>query len=494
MPNFLASSPPLHRVVFVYTLAMSFTRIVTQWPRRFRLSVALAAYLLGLAVGTWYVWPVSVFYLYIGIGLLGLFFLIRSYGMNLIFITLGMIVLGYYWGATHLHPLILKEPLTYVGKAEVLSVRFREPPQQRVLVRLLDGPRSGTAIQAYTYDFITKPGTIVAITADIAPSKYKSDRGRNVIGSSSNVIITKELSPPSLIYQFRRQISERMGATLPEPYASLAVGLLTGAGDDFDTSFREDLQRTGTTHLVAVSGYNLTIVALMLQRLGQRKSRWLGFGLACSALAFYVVLAGANPSILRGASVAFLSLLALVTGRITHRLTLVLLSATVLSFITPLGMLYSLSWQLSFLAFVGIIFLAPVLTPLFKRFGLLGASLGDTLSAELLTLPLLLYQFGSLSVVAPFVNAVVLGFIPLAMGLSALQAFASLITIKLGMITAWLSYPILWLVVKPIQWSSELPFAAYDVGNYTWVYFVLSYTAVIGLFIFLLGVQKNETQ
>lgn len=482
----LGSSPlateGIRWLFFCYILMLM--QLFRKYPRRSRLVIALTLYLVGSVIGS-LVDPLPWFdyTAFLGFLLIGLAVLLRSYLAGVIVFALGMFLLGYFGSARASNFLVLKEPLTYAGPARVTSVRFRTPPQQRMIVKLLDGPKRGAQVQVYGYDFTYSVGTDLQVATTITPSKYKSDRGRNVIGSSGDMKIAHVISEPSWIYYARAYMQSRLALTLPEPYASLAIGLLTGAGDDFDSSFKEDLQRTGTTHLVAVSGYNLTIVALFLQRLGRKRSRWLGLGLAVVSIVFYVILAGTNPSILRGAVVASLSLLAVTLGRPVHRLPLLLMGAVILSVITPLGMLYSLSWQLSFLAFAGILFFAPLITPFFTKWlGGIGATVAETLSAEVMTLPIILYQFGTLSVIAPLVNAVVLGFIPLGMALSASQTLLALIWLPLGKAVAWLTYPVLFLVIKPIQWASTIPFAAYDIGKIPFIYLMLSYVAVGVLF------------
>ncbi len=457
-----------------------------KYPKRMRLIIIFATYLIGNVLGSYFLWGTSQFILFICLVLFGFCLVFRPYILGVCCLGLATLFLGYYWAQTHLQHLTIQHPIEYTGQARVLSVKFSKPPTQHIVLQLKSGIQQGTKLDVYTHDWAYEVGTIVEIHARVTPSQHSSDRGRGVIGSSIQTIVLQQVNSPSRLDRFHRLIESRLGTTLPEPYSSLALGLLTGGGDAFDTSFKTDLQRTGTTHLIAVSGYNLTIVALLLQRIGQRKNRFLGFSLAIGSLILYVILAGTNASILRGAIMAFLSLFALISGRITHRLSLILFTAVLLSLLTPLGMLYSLSWQLSFLAFVGIVFLAPLLTPwCLKYFGKLGATIAETMSAELMTLPLILFQFGTFSVVAPLVNAIVLGFVPLAMALSLGQVAASLIAIPLGRIIAWASYPVLFLIIKPIQWLSSMPFAAFQVSKYPFFFLVTSYGIVLGLFLIL---------
>jgi competence protein ComEC len=288
----------------------------------------------------------------------------------------------------------------------------------------------------------------------------------------------------------RSRMTAQVGSSLPEPYASLALGLVTGVNDAFDTEFKEQLRTTGTTHIVAVSGYNLTIVALLLRRWGNRRSRWLGLGLAVGGIVFYVLLAGANPSIMRGAVVAGLALLIATSGRVIHRSALLIMGAVVLTLLWPLGPLYNLSWQLSFLAFAGILFAAPLFKNILRRrLKGVGEALGETLGAEIMVLPLILYQFGVISVVSPVVNVIVLAVTPLAMAMSAVQAFASLLYLPFGRVMAWVTYPILWSIVKPIEWGSKIPFADFEISRIPLPYFLGSYIVVVGI---LYGIRKLE--
>lgn len=170
------------------------------------------------------------------------------------------------------------------------------------------------------------------------------------------------------------------------------------------------------------------------------------------------------------------------------------MGAVLLSLVTPLGMLYNLSWQLSFLAFVGILFLSPLIIPYFSRAGGIGATLGETLSAEVMVLPLVLAKFGVLSVVSPFVNTAVLWVTPLAMGLSMLQTLCALVWLPLAQGLTWVTYPVLVLIVKPIQWASQLSFAAYEIPSFSPVFFMVSYGLVGAVFMLLLLRQRKVAQ
>ncbi len=453
--------------------------IMLKSPRRAYLIILLSVFCIGIAIGSYFIINPIIYVLFLSLILIGLWLLTKQFHLRLIWAALSFLCFGVWWAGLHLKQVTITQPMNYHGQAQLQSLRFAQAPQQRAVFTLREGTHRGQNIQVYIYDWIYSPGTVLTIDASVQPSQHKSDRGRNVIGMSTDIKVQVVDNKPSRLYAFRQLMQQRVGATIPEPYASLAIGLLTGTNDDFDTNFKHDLQSTGTTHLVAVSGYNLTIVALLLQRIGRRVNPNAGMLLALLGITGYIVLAGASPSILRGAIVAILSLFITIHGRIQHRLPLVLLSAVILSIISPLGMLYSLSWQLSFLAFAGILFLSPIITPPLERLGgEIGASFGETLSATLMVVPLTILQFGLISPISPFVNALVLLFTPLAMGLSFFQAVVALISVAAGRLFAWMTYPILWLIVRPIQLAAELPFASISIAHFPVILFIVCYVAI----------------
>jgi ComEC/Rec2-related protein len=463
-------------------------------PKRFRVIIALVCFCFGIILGAWLGSGAIPYFIYAALAFLGLFFLLRSYTVGLFFLGLSLLIMGYWWASTQVKQFTIKEPLHYVGRVELVSLQYAKSPRQRAVLELKDGQKAGSRIRAYIYDWTYKTGSELSIDTTIKPSQYTSDRGYSIIGLGNTVKVIKQTAPPNMIYTLRHALQSRVGACLPEPYASLAVGLITGVNDSFDAEFKEDLQRSGTTHLVAVSGYNVMIVALLLQRLGRRKSEVVGFVLACLGLVAYILLAGAGASIMRGVIMAFLVLFSSLVGRVTHRLVLLLLCAALLSLLSPLGMLYSLSWQLSFLAFAGILFFSPLITPSFAvRFGALGATFGETVSAQLMVEPLLILRFGMVSLISPLVNVAVLGFVPFAMALSALQAVVAMLSIEAGRLMTFITYPLLVLIIKPIQWSGNLPFATYSFASFPLMYFCITYGCIVSLFLYLTRKSQKES-
>ena len=148
---------------------------------------------------------------------------------------------------------------------------------------------------------------------------------------------------------------------LPEPQASLVQGIVLGMRDNIPTSLRTDFAQSGTTHLLAISGLHLSIVTGILLATG----RWI-FGrryniyiwLALVAIWFYAVITGMNPPVMRAAIMASLFLAADLLGRQLSVITPLTFAGAIMVGIDP-QVLWNASFQLSFLAMVGLIFVAP---------------------------------------------------------------------------------------------------------------------------------------
>ena len=214
-----------------------------------------------------------------------------------------------------------------------------------------------------------------------------------------------------------------------EPQASLLAGILLGDIDGMPDQLRLNFQITGTTHIVALSGFNITIIVnvilTILVRLIGRRWAWLP-GLV--VVIVFVAMTGAAASVVRAALMAGISLVALFAGRPISASRLLAYAGIVMLLVNPLILLHELGFQLSFLATIGLIYLSG---PVGRWLSWLTSSggwrdnLASTLSAIIITEPLLLWRFGRLSLVAPLVNILVLPLIPLAMLMGTIGLAAS---------------------------------------------------------------------
>lgn len=273
------------------------------------------------------------------------------------------------------------------------------------------------------------------------------------------------LSPSqSVLERLRQAFFIGIRTALPEPEASFGLGLLVGVGGLIPKPLQAELTRVGLSHLVAVSGYNLTIIIRLVSRLLSGLGRNVALVLSIWLIGVFVVLSGASSSIVRAGVVSILSLLAAHAGRRVQPLVLTGVAAAGTALFNP-GYLNDIGWLLSFLAFFGILVLAPAVM---ERFGepkpVIGRMVIETLAAQLLTLPLIVGVFSQLSIIAVVANVVVEPFVPLAMLASVAAGMIGLLLPVWGDYLAAPSSFLLGLILKIIAALAALPWAMTTAG------------------------------
>jgi competence protein ComEC len=239
------------------------------------------------------------------------------------------------------------------------------------------------------------------------------------------------------------------------------MGIRTLLPDELD----EQLSVTGLTHIVAVSGYNLTILASVSRRIFEKRSRFMAVAATTLLLVGFIALIGISPSVLRAVIVSGLSLGAWYYGRQLGPWRLLLYSSAVSAFIQPQYVWSSIGWYLSLAAFFGVLVIAPAVKK--KLYGereprLIMQILIETTAAQFATAPIIMFIFGEVSIISLLANALVLPLIPIAM----LTTFVGGLATSLPTIISWpviqLSYIILQYITSVISILSELSWALVD--------------------------------
>lgn len=246
---------------------------------------------------------------------------------------------------------------------------------------------------------------------------------------------------PSLIGDLRRRFAAGMQTALPEPQASFALGLLIGQRSTLPTDVKQDLLMVGLTHIIAVSGYNLTIILQAARRLLGHYSKRISTGLSLGLIGVFLLLTGSSASIVRAAIVSGLSIWASYYGRQFRPLNLILIAAAITAWANPFYLWSDISWYLSFLAFYGVLVIAPLITARFhhawQRSLMAGVAL-ESVCAELMTIPIILFTFGQVSLIGLVANVLVVALIPLAMLLSFVAGLAGMI---IPILAGWVAWP-----------------------------------------------------
>lgn len=278
-------------------------------------------------------------------------------------------------------------------------------------------------------------GDIVRATGVFRPTLGTSRQGSV---SYATVIVEKENN--SRVESIRKKFFTAVYSSLPEPHASLGIGYLLGVRTALPEDFTTALSVVGLTHIVAVSGYNLTIIVQFIKRIFSKISAYQTVLFSGILISAFLVMTGWSPSITRAAIISGLSLIAWYYGRSFKPILLILIGAAITALINPLYIWGDVGWYLSFLAFTGVLIVSPLLIYFMARNtkNIFILILFETLSAQLLTLPYISVIFGRLSIISPIANLIVVPFIPISMLLIFITGIAGMISPILAL---WIAIP-----------------------------------------------------
>lgn len=309
-----------------------------------------------------------------------------------------------------------------------------------------------------TYDDVSLTrGDRVRVQAKLRPAKGSSRQG--YLSAASTTVLSRNTSRFEVL---RSRFFTVTNSVLSEPYGSLGLGYVVGLRANIPQGLTDQLALTGLTHIIAVSGYNLTIIIEAVRRLLGKRSAYQSVAVSSLLLVMFVALAGGSPSINRAAVVCGFSLLAWYFGRQFKPVLLLLLSGVVTGMANPLYVWGDPGWYLSFLAFTGVLVLAPLVHQLVsgqKPSSPLVTILIETLCAQLLTLPYVLYLFGEVSIIAPLANVLVLPFVPMIMLGVFVTGCVALLLPPIASIIAIFPQALMALQLEIIERLSQVSFA-----------------------------------
>ncbi len=294
-----------------------------------------------------------------------------------------------------------------------------------------------------------KYGDTLTITSVLKPIDKIFLKSEQVIGQISfpkEVTIDRH-SPPSFksgLFSLRDKIITVFKKSLPYEEAGLLSGLVVGSKESFSDEFKNAMSKSGTTHIVALSGYNTMIimnytVSFLINFFKKPKALIFSFFL----ITCFVLLAGGEASIVRAAIMSAVSAIAPLIGRIYKPRNAIALTALIMTLVNPTIIAYDIGFQLSFLALIGIIYLKPLIEKLIKtQNNTLNwrENLTTTLSAQIIVTPLIIFYFKIFSITALLANMLILPLVPLTTGLGFLIASLGIFSLKIALIPAWLAY------------------------------------------------------
>ncbi|MEK7187492.1 MAG: ComEC/Rec2 family competence protein [Patescibacteria group bacterium] len=322
-------------------------------------------------------------------------------------------------------------------------------------------------------------GRIKVFTTPVAGFSYGesvkvSGKVQNNIWPEDNVVIFPQIekldeprkSVRAIIIGFKEGWLHSFRKLLSANEAALLGGLTFGARGDFTSDFKEVMKRSGTTHLIALSGYNISILIWAVERmLRSRFSRRAFFVFAIFLVALFVIMVGGGSSVTRAAIMGILVLLAKESGRFYSFWNAALFAALGMSLFNPSLPGGDIGFQLSFLSLLGIVFLEP----LFKKwFGVRKQhssfywreSLGTTLAAQAGVFPILAIQFGVFSLTSVAANVLILWIVPSIMALGFLTAGLSMVHFSLAFLLQPFLHLTLTYMISVMNMAALLPLIA----------------------------------
>jgi competence protein ComEC len=268
---------------------------------------------------------------------------------------------------------------------------------------------------------------------------------------------------------------------VPEPEAALAAGIVLGVRSGIAPAINDAFASAGLTHVVAISGWNIAIVAALAAAAARPLSRlpagrWLAATVAALAVAAYVLLTGASPSVVRAALMAGALLMARLEGSRSHAMSALMLAALVMVLAAP-GVVWDVGFQLSALATAGLIWFAAGFERRLARWpSLIREPVALTLAAQVTTLPVILLNFERLSLIAPVANVVVVPLVPVVMLTGALAAGIGAVHGSLpvvGDVLGWAAGGAAWLYLRAMSVAgmaaAAVPFASVPVAAPAWL-------------------------
>ncbi len=305
-----------------------------------------------------------------------------------------------------------------------------------------------------------------------------------VIGFGGNPII-------AALLHLRLSLATIITQSLPQPMAALLIAIVLSLHTPALNPLLKPFQVTGTAHLIAPSGFKVTILAglvagstrwLYKRRDKQAKPllpaekregnwrRWIATALVILSIIAYTFLSGGEPAAVRAGIMGILLVIAPRFGRIYNIYTALALSALVMSMLNVF-VLWDTGFQLSTLGTLGIVVLTPLFLRLFRPIERLPfghpvtETFAVTLAAQVSTLPIFAFSFSQISLIAPVANLLTVPLLGAILLLGILLCGAGVIYIQLGILCGWIIWPLLWYITQAVSWCASIPLAFLTVSN-----------------------------
>lgn len=285
------------------------------------------------------------------------------------------------------------------------------------------------------------------------------------------------------ILRFKGKLRQSIFNNFSPPQSLVLEGMILGDSGAMTTDLKNQLNITGLRHVIAVSGTHVVILSSILMSLLLMFGLWRGQAIYFSLffVACYVVLTGFAASGVRAGILGAVLLLAQKTGRMNTTSRAIIIAGALMLLQNPLLLLKDVGFQLSFLSSMGLIYFNPLVTSLLKfvpeKIKELKSIAATTISAQVFTLPILVFNFGNISLVSLATNMLVLPVVYWLMVFGFLAGIFGMISGVLGWIFALPCWILLSYFLKVMDVFSQ-PWMLVKLQNVHWIFLIISYLAL----------------
>ncbi|MBO06337.1 MAG: hypothetical protein CMI58_04820 [Parcubacteria group bacterium] len=381
-------------------------------------------------------------------------------------------------------------------KAEITGIIIEEPSKRENSIQLIIKPENSdekVLITSERADIFNYGDLISAQGVLKTPKNFITDNNREfdyINYLSKDEIFYSMLFPKievldtgrgnfikEKLFSIKRTLISKMNEIIPSPESEYLSGLIFGVKESLGKDLEGDFRRTGLIHVVVLSGYNVTIIADSILKSLSFLPIHTSLALGALSIVFFAIMTGASATIVRASVMALI----VIMGRVFSRRYDITRSLFIAGFLmilhNPKILIFDPSFQLSFLATMGLIHFSPIVEGKLKFIPekyQLRKLISATLATQFFILPLLLNKIGEISLIAPVSNILVLPFIPFTMFFGFITSILGLALNFLGFIPGFLSFILLNYQIRVVEMFSSIPFSSVGVKVFPiWLTFLI---------------------
>jgi competence protein ComEC len=402
-------------------------------------------------------------------------------------------------------------PISLIGEIET-DPDVRQKNQQFIITFEKNGQRTNVLVFAPLFQHFKYGEKVLVAGTLIAPENFVTDAGRTfrydnflakkgvfAIISQADIL---EIAPPSgvlptfagVLFDAKHVFTSGLKRALPDPYAELATGLLTGDQHGLGDALVTTLALSGLIWVVVLSGYHVTLIAAGVLKIFGFLPRRFGFVFAGLAIACIVFATGATAPSLRGGIMACLTLYARATNRTYDALRALCIAIISVLLWNPFLLAYDSGFQLSIVVTPALLIATPILESrmLWIKSKFLREIICVSVVAQLACLPLILWQVGELGLWSIPANMFVMSLVPLAMITSFVAGVAGVLLPQLASLAGLPAYAILSYILYIAKTSAALPLADVVLPPFPFVLVLAMYGILIWFVILLRSESASQ--